>query len=241
MGFLDIPAPVFSAIDGALGILPAYLRLILWAVVTAVISMFLYWLCSAQDKVGRAKERAVTARKNMAAYDGHEFDEMWPLAKESLAASGKHFVIVLGPALLSSVPALMLIIWVSNHYSYALPEAGTTIALEATPGNSLALTQIEWPDADKPVDVQDNDAKTLLTLPLAAAVPVIHKKAWWNSLIGNPNGYLDETASADEVRFDLPRLTYLDFGPGWTRTWELSYFLMLIICSLGIKVAFRIH
>ncbi len=241
MGFLDLPAPVFSAMDGVLGMLPAFLRLSLWAVITAVISMFLYWRCSAQEKVGRAKERAVTARKKMATYDGHEFDEMWPLARESLAASAKHFTVVLGPAVLSSVPALMLIIWVSNHFSYTLPEAGAMISLEATPENALALKQIDWPGDNSPVEVQDSGGKPLFSLPLPAAVPVVHKKAWWNSLIGNPNGYLGEDASAAEVRLDLPRVSYLNFGPGWVRTWEFSYFLVLIICSLGIKVTFRIH
>jgi hypothetical protein len=241
MGFLDFPAPLFSAIDSVLGAIPVLPRLIIWAVITAVISMYLYWLCSAQEKVGQAKERAVTARRKMATYDGHEFDEMWPLARESLAASGKHFVVVLGPALLSSVPALMLIIWVSNHFSYALPEAGKTIGIESMPENSLVSGQIEWPAADSILEVRDSAGKPLLSLPLAAAVPVVHKKAWWNSLIGNPNGYLAGDASADEVRFNLPEITYLNFGPGWIRTWEFSYFLVLIICSLGIKVAFRIH
>lgn len=241
MGFLDLPAPVFSAIDGVLDVLPGYLRLLLWAVITAVISMFLYWLCSAQDKVGVAKERAVNARTKMAAYEGHEFAEMWPLMRESLAASGKHFTVVLGPALLSSVPALMLIVWVSNNYSYELPDSGATISIDSVPAGSLEITEVAWPGEDESIQVRDADAQTLFSLPLAAPVPVVHKKVWWNSLIGNPNGYLAEDVATEEVRFDLPSITFLNFGPGWIRSWELSYFLVLIICSLGIKVAFRIH
>ena len=118
MGLFDIPAPLFTAIDNLLDSLPAYPRLLFWACTTAGVSMALYWLCSAQDKVAGAKLRAITARKHMAAYKGTEFDEMWPLAKESLAASTRHFIVVLVPAILSSLPALTLMIWVSNHFSF---------------------------------------------------------------------------------------------------------------------------
>ena len=75
MGFFDLPAPLFTALDGLLGGLGAYPRLLFWAAFTGAISMFLYWLCSAQDKVGAAKERAIAARKAMAGYEGTEFDE----------------------------------------------------------------------------------------------------------------------------------------------------------------------
>jgi hypothetical protein len=241
MGFLDIPAPLFTAIDGALKSLPPLARLLIWAVVTAILSMYLYWLCSAQEKVGQAKERAIAARQKMAGYDGHEFGEMWPLAKESLASSGKHFLVVLGPAVLSSVPALMLIIWVSGQFSYTLPDAGTAVSVSAIPENELSVSEVSWPAADAPAELLDSNGLSLLLLPLEAAVPVVHKRLWWNSVIGNPNGYLSDDASVTEVHFELAPISYLSFGPGWVRGWELTYFLVLVICSLGIKVAFRIH
>ena len=85
------------------------------------------------------------------------------------------------------------------------------------------------------------DGTLLFSLPLEAAVPVVHQRLWWNSLIGNPNGYLPPESPVQEIAFDLERVEYLGIGPGWARTWELSYFLLLILCSLGIKVAFKIH
>jgi hypothetical protein len=241
MGFLDIPAPLFTAINGTLGSLPLLGQLLFWAVVTAVLSMFLYWLCSAQDKVGKAKERAISARKNMAGYDGHEFGEMWPLAKESLVSSGKHFFVVLGPALLSSVPALTLIIWVAGQFSFDMPTAGTTIGVQANPVGELSVSEVDWPTSDLPTALRDASGELLVELPLPAAVPIVHKRQWWNSLMGNPNGYLSDDASVTEINFELTPINYLSFGPGWIRGWEFSYFIVLIICSLGIKVAFRIH
>jgi len=241
MGFLDIPAPLFTAINGALASLPLLAQLIIWAVVTAIVSMFLYWLCSAQDKVGKAKERAVSARKKMAAYDGHEFEEMWPLAKESLVSSGKHFFVVLGPALLSSLPALTLIIWVAGQFSFVMPAAGTTVNIQGNPVEAFSATAIDWPASDASVELKDTSGELLLELPLAAPVPIVHKRQWWNSLMGNPNGYLSDDASVSEVNFELTPINYLSFGPAWVRGWEFTYFVILILCSFGIKVAFRIH
>ena len=44
-----------------------------------------------------------------------------------------------------------------------------------------------------------------------------------------------------EVNFELTPINYLSFGPAWVRGWEFTYFVILILCSFGIKVAFRIH
>ncbi len=251
MGLFDLPSPLYSAIDSLLDFLPLYARLLFWAVVTGIISMVLYWVCSAQDKVEAAKQRALSARRAMASYNGTEMNEMLPLAKESLAASGKHFLIVLGPAVLSSLPALTLIVWVSNHFSYELPAHGSNVRVSALPDqsvNDFDLTTdesgnpvIRWPDAGETRELSRLDSEPLVTLPLEAAVPVVHQRYWWNLLIGNPNGYLPPQAGVQEIRFALPRLVYLDIGPDWARTWELSYFVLLILVSLGIKVAFKIH
>ena len=77
--------------------------------------------------------------------------------------------------------------------------------------------------------------------PVFRVVPVLHKKLWWNSLIGNPNGYLDDDHPVEAIYFELQSMEFLSFGPGWIRGWEFSYFVLLIIVSLVIKFAFRIH
>jgi hypothetical protein len=260
MGLFDLPAPLFAALDNLMGGLPAYPRLLIWATLTGIISMALYWLCSAQEKTGAAKERAIEARRRMAAYDGTEFDEMWPLAKESLVASGKHFGIVLGPALLSSLPALAIIVWISNAFGYTLPEPGDTVDIYTEPATALVgigraedgstgvsgdpeagIYQVVYPAADQSTAIATTSAEVLVTLPLKAAIPVVHKQAWWNSLISNGNGYLDDSGPVEAIYFDLRPQEFLAFGPSWIRGWEFSYFVLLIIVSLVIKVAFRIH
>jgi len=247
MGLFDLPAPLYSAIDSLLDFLPPLPRLLLWAVFSGAISMLFYWLCSRQDKVAAARDRALQARRELNAYEGHEFGEMWPLAAESLKASLAHFGVVLGPALLGSLPALTLIVWVSNQFGHTLPEPGEPLAMLPQPATTLNQQPLwdsafvaRYPAADEATEVRTDDGKLLLTLPLAAAVPVMHKKLWWNTLIGNGAGYLAYDAPVDEVRFWLQRQVFLDFGPAWIRGWELTYFFVLVVSSLVIKRLFRI-
>lgn len=251
MGLFDIPGPLYTAIDNLLDFLSPYSRLLFWAFITAVVSMALYWLCSAQDKVAGAKQRAITARKQMAAYKGTEFDEMLPLAKESLAASSHHFIVVLVPAILSSLPALTLIIWVSNHFSFQLPAADSEVNLWSIPAdlladlspaeNGLPGYSVKWPMRDATLPIRSAAGELLLTLPLEVSVPVVHQRQWWNILIANPNGYLPADATVQEVHFNLPKFEYLSIGPAWIRGWEFSYFVLLVLTSLAIKLVFKIH
>ena len=231
---------------------PALPRLLIWAAITGAISMALYWLCSAQDKVGAAKERAISARKAMAAYQGTDFDEMMPLAIESLASSLKHFAIVLVPALLSSLPALTLIVWVSGQFGYLMPEPGAAVSVTTIPAVTIqdavlagdsdeGSYTVNYPAIDDTLDIVAASGTLITTLPLHGPVPVIHKKVWWNSLIGNPNGYLPDDHEIEAIYFDLASMEFLPVGPGWVRGWEFSYFVLLIIVSFGIKIAFRIH
>jgi hypothetical protein len=255
MGLFDLPAPLFTVLDSLMNGFPALPRLLVWATITGIISMLLYWLCSAQDKVEAAKTRAIDARRKMAAYEGAEFGEMWPRAQESLVSSLKHFTIVLVPAVVSSLPALSLIVWVSGTFGYDLPEAGETINASTVPVMALqGLTaapnadnanndayELTYPQVGQTAEVTASNGELLTTLPLTTAIPVVHKKQWWNSLIANPNGYLADSYEVEAIYFDLAPQEFLSFGPGWIRGWEFSYFVLLILVSLAVKFAFKIH
>ena len=246
MGLFDIPAPLLTALDDGLSLLPPLARLLLWAIITAAISMLCYWAFSAQEKIGAAKQAALDARAALNNYEGHEFAEMWPLLGNSLRTSGRHFLVVLGPALLGSLPALLVIVWVSNQFGYHLPVSGDTLTVTTTPAVDLRLDTkgdnfvIDYPAAGGTRKIATDDGIALTALPLSGAVPVIHKKLWWNTLIGNRAGYLADDAPVDELRIDLTAQRFHKLGPGWAQTWEVPYFLMLILASLTIKFVFRI-
>jgi hypothetical protein len=254
MGIFDLPAPIFSAVDGLVApVLPEGLRLALWAALGAAASMGLYRLIAPQAALARLKAEAAAARAALAAYDG-EFAGLGPLIARSLGLSARHLALGLGPAAAASLPLVCLLAWVDTTYGHRLPQPGEAVAIEALPaGSPLAWApagaaqpaapgwRVAWPAAGAPVRALDGAGAALLELPLTVAVPVVHKRQWWNLLIGNPAGYLPEGTAVEAVGVALPPRRYLAFGPDWARSWEVPFFTVLIACSLAIKLAFRIH
>jgi hypothetical protein len=72
-------------------------------------------------------------------------------------------------------------------------------------------------------------------------VPTIHKRQWWNALVGNPVGYLPDSSRLEWIELGLPQREYLTVGPAWLRAWYVVFFSVLLAASLAIKVAARIE
>lgn len=244
MGIFDLPAPLFAWIDQALGgVVSPSLRLVLWGLLGAVLSMGLYWLFSPQGKLNDIKTRALKARNDLNAFDG-EFAEAWPLMRSMLGLSLKQLGMTTMPALLASLPVLALIVWLGTAYGYGVPDKGE-IGVRATPEMAVA-GEIRTPENASPGNpprlvVTDPGGEVVSDISLDAAVPTIHKKRWWNSLIGNPLGYLPEEGEIDAITFDLPEKDYLGFGPSWLRPWYVLFFTILVLGSLAIKMFGRIE
>jgi len=253
-GIFDIPAPLLTWVDLALAaLLPDSVRLVFWGIAAGVASMGLYWLTSPQEKLRQAKHDAVAARQALAAYDG-EFEGIWPVMGRSLSTSFRHLGLALGPALLGSLPVLVLMGWMAGNYGYELPDAGRQVRMQAQPaGITLAWSEdgarvnssdawtATWPTPDAPRSLVDAFGNTLVTIPLAQPVPVIHKRAWWNLFFANPLGSLPETAPVDLIGIELPVKTFLPFGPGWMQGWEASFILVVLVASIAVKFLFRIR
>jgi len=253
MGLLDLPAPLFSIIDDVLAaLLPSAVRLILWGVLAGWISMLVYRLLSNQEKIAALKTLQQQQQKQIAEFDG-EFAELLPLIRRTLALGFRQLGLALGPALLASLPALFVIVWVSGAFGYRAPLAGEEISLRAEPAaggfhwSSPAQARVtdsgwivKWP-ADGEVLTLVDAQQPLLNLPLAQAIPVIHKKRWWNLLMANPLGYLPPDGPTDVIHIDLPEQRILGWGPGWMRGWMFSFFVAFLLASLVFKRLLRLH
>jgi hypothetical protein len=245
LGVLDLPAPLFAGLDQLMGtVLPPTGKLILWALLAAVVSMGLYWLLSPQGKLNDVKLRALKARQDLNAFDG-EFQEAWPLMRSMLGLSMKQLGMTTMPAILASIPALALIVWLGTAYGYSLPSGVGQIEVETTPASDVSAA-IETGANASPYNpprlvVTDPGGEVLTDISLSAPIPTIHKKQWWNTLIGNPLGYLPADGDLDAIAFDLPENDYLGFGPSWLRPWYMLFFAVLVIGSLAIKFVGRIE
>jgi hypothetical protein len=239
---LDFPAPLFAAMDGALGwFAPAPWRLVLWGLIAAAVSMGAYFLLSPQRRIARTKVEALDARRALDAYDG-EFAGAWPLISNVLKSALRQLGLVTWPAVVSSLPVLALLVWMSTTYGYGFPEPGADVAIRTVPNGLEARIEATAPsEPQREIVVTGQNGEVVQRLPWPAPVPTIHKRAWWNALIGNPAGYLPESGPLERIDLDLPAKEYLPLGPAWLRAWYIPFFAVLIAASIAIKVAARIE
>ena len=246
MGLLDLPAPLFAGFDSLLSSLASpTLRLVIWGVLAAVLSMGAYWLLSPQARIARAKADALAARRALDAYDG-EFADAWPLIGRVLRTALRQLGLVTLPAVLGSLPVLALLVWLSTTYGYAFPDDGRQIAVRTQPQGGAAQVQtVEAADAaakaGHQVVVLDQAGNLVERFVLPAPVPTIHKRQWWNALVGNPVGYLPDSSPLEWVELGLPEKEYLPVGPSWLRAWYVVFLGVLLAASLAIKVTARIE
>jgi len=243
MGVFDVPAPLLAWVDNhAAMVLPAWLRLVLWGGIAALVSMVMYRQLSAQERIIRGKNELNQAKQRLNAFDG-EFNEAWPLMRDMLGKALRQVMRVGWPAIVASLPLLFLLNWLSNTYGYAFPAAGTPLRIHTVPGQFEAVW-VEPPvrnGTDLPrIVVFDEKHLQVAETQVQAPVPVIHKRQWWNALIGNPVGYLPADAPVERIQAGLPRQQHLAFGPPWIRGWEFIFFVSLLAVSLGLKKKLKI-
>lgn len=133
MGVFDIPAPLFGWLDGHMSsFAPATLRLVLWGIVGAIVSMGLYWALSPQKKIAGAKTEGLEARRALDGYDG-EFKGAMTLIRNMLRLAFKQIGLVVGPAVIASLPLLFLIVWMSTAYGSKFPAPHTDVEIHTFP------------------------------------------------------------------------------------------------------------
>lgn len=256
MGVFDVASPIFAWVDGLMsGWLPDTIRLVLWAVVAGVASMALYRVTSNQARLTAIKAEMATLRQEIAAFDG-PFSGMWKLVGRNLRLALRQLWVTFVPAVIASLPVIFLLVWVSNSFDATMPAPGEPVEVEAFARDGAMLPALHWrgdarvtgegkwtvawPDAGRHLELVDADDEVMLTLPPAAPVGVVHQRRWWNTLLGNPAGYLPP-GPVDAVEIDLPRREYLPFGPGWLRGWIPLFFAVVIAVSLLLKILWRLH
>ena len=256
MGFFDLPAPAFYFLDEKVAFLPDFVRLFSWGVLAGILGIVLYAFISPQKTISRIKGELREAQGELAASD-ESFDELWHLVKRTLGLSIKHLGFVFTPALVSSLPIICILAWASNQFSYQFPAAGEAVSVSAQPESVTSTLkwqpnagtaryedsawQVEWPAADQRVSLSDEQGNLLLALPLPAAIPQVHKQVWWNSLLGNPAGYLPPESPVDAVNISIPEQRYIPFGPAWVGNWLTLFFIAAMFSGLVTKWLFKIH
>ena len=258
-GWLDAGSPVLSWIDDhLLSWLPSFLRIVLWALLASVGSMAIYKWTSNQVRIVELKSEVLDARNKLNEFDG-DLADLWPLLWKNISSAGRQLGLTFVPAMIASLPVLLILVWMSNTYDALPPQAGERIRVEAVADATHQLPpmhwdggdaeevggngtwQIAWPSVERPMRLVDSDGITLVQLPGEALAGTIHQKRWWNVLVGNPGGYLPSPGDVDTVSIGLPSKEFQPFGPDWLRSWITLFFSVVVIMSLGLKRAWRLH
>ncbi len=268
MGILDLPAPLLSWIDGEAGLLLGpTLRLAVWAVIGALLSMMIYRELTPQRRLALIEAATLRLRRRLDRHEG-ELGEAMPVILRMLGLSLLRLRLVLVPALVGALPVICLFVWASTNFDAELPSDPVAVAARVKPETFTAVVTPPRPRAvvagpavpsvaphaapgaktaakkgqPKPhVVALDASGQVVARVILKAPVETIQKRTWWNALIGNPGGYLPADGPIDRIDLDLPRIAYLPFGPDWLRGWEALFFGVMLMSSLGLKLAFRIR
>jgi hypothetical protein len=239
-GLLDLPAPLYAALDGWMaGLLSPSGRLILWAALGGILSVLLYRLLSPQARIAAAKQEVARTRQALDRHEG-EFAEAMPLLKAQLGAAFRHIGLVLPATLIASLPVLTLLVWLDTAYGHAYPAPGEVPRLAVAPLDMSA----EWrpiPGAPPRILVRAANGAEVLEVALRAPVTIIEKPGRWDWLIANPAGSLPEDGPVERVFVDLPERHYLSFGPDWLRSWLGVFLPALVIVSLAVHRLARVH
>lgn len=258
MGLFDLTSPLLTAVDQLLAaFIPVFPRLLIWGFITALITMWLFRKLSRQEAIRALKAKVKNNQAKMAAFEG-EFGELLPLIGATLKLAFRQLDLSLGPALLSSIPVIFVLVWLSNQFGHQLPAPGDAVVvtidvvnadqfggLRWQPANALLESSepgwlVRWPTQDENVELTDGQ-QSLLSLPTQAASPIIHKKQWWNTLIANPAGYLPPDSTLELVRLEFKRQSVLEYGPGWMRGWMFTFFSAFLVFAIALKLILKIE
>lgn len=254
MGLFDLPAPLLSWLDQRLdAVAPPLVRVVIWAALSAALSMGLYRRLSRQRLLAAVAAELRETRRELASYDG-DFRGLRPRLGRLLGLSLRQVRLTFLPAVVASVPLLFVLPWLGKTMNHRLPEAGTVIAVRVQPPRARVAWQppaarhlgdgrfrVAWPDPRERLVLSTANGRALLELPLPAPSPVIEPPHWSDRLIGNPAGYLPAGTPVKRVELGLPSRTFLPFGPRALQSAEALYLAVLVLCSLVIRRAFGIR
>jgi|SaaInl5LU_22_DNA_1037371.scaffolds.fasta_scaffold02090_4 hypothetical protein len=252
MGFFDLLSPVFTAIQTyALSWLPAWAIVSLYGLLSGILTMVIYTKVSNQDALSAGKLESKESLTLMRELDPDaEFDVVIATMRRAIGAPLKQAKNSLVPALWASLPLIFVMVWLDHTYGYHEPEAGSIVQAHIEPlvplqealgiqrneDDSYSLT---WPETGQ-IDLVAQNGDNITSIPSTMRVPVLHKRQWWNILIANPAGYLEEDAPIEAIQLTLPATEIVSFGPGWLRSWLFFYFAILMSAAIAIKVKFKI-
>jgi hypothetical protein len=212
----------------------------------------IYSALSDQTAIGQLKRETRELRCRM--LDPKlEKSELFGLGGRNVTVAFRLLVKTGIPTLLSALPVVVVVCWLSAYQSHRVnPDSGPVeVEILPTAQGVILLPNKAFVHEAKHVGLITGEECSRVGFiydgrlayggtPGCPPTNRVHKKLWWNALIGNEVGYIDSGSALEEIRFHFPRKVFLDGMPMWMSTWEFPFFLCLGVVALGIKIVFGI-
>lgn len=255
MALFDLLAPVLSSIDKFIEpFTNSFIRISFWALVSALITTIVFKKLSNPKNISHLKTKLKAMQAELNQHDG-EFSELKTLAIDTIKLSIKRMGLSFLPAMLASIPIVFVLTYLSNKYELAHPKDNEIVPIKITWENlkennqisiiqnnkllnSGNITSFSWQEKNTRL-VNLSDGQDIITIPFPIS-SIVHKKQWWNTLIGNPAGYLDEKSQVSSVEFSFKHQEIIYFGPEWVRGWLFIFFFMTLGFSIIFLFLFKI-
>ena len=250
--------PVLALVDrllAGLSLAPVW-RIAVFAALGSLVSMLLFKKLSNQAELAKLKQEISQVQKDLVR-SSDENGSLGKVLRRNLGLSGRQLWLSFWPALVASIPILFLLVFCSNQFGTEAMDSGARVyvmpvELDGSPGDYRWIDiNAQWdarkkawtfyqPEPGKTA-VLMRGAEPQLIVPTVVPTHVLHKKQWWNFLIANPAGYIDDNASAERFEFNTPTQVIINWGPKWMRGWLFAFMLFLVLFSVAIKIVWKIH
>lgn len=246
--------PFLNGIDSVLeGIMGPFGRVCFWGMISGVVGIALYGCVSNQARIRDYKANIQLLRGRLGR-ENLDANQALTLAFRNLQVSLGLLRVVTPSALLSTGPVIVVMLWSSTYYGYEKPLDGEQVKIISRPWVAdirIEMDGNKFSDSDGTFSIQCCADSGLALVapdgliyrgnPFRPPVPLVHKRQWWNLIIGNPAGYLEDDAAVAEVAFDVNPRKLSEGWPSWMSTWEFPFFGSLLVATLLLKYVYRLQ
>jgi len=247
--------PIFNFVETTiLSYLSFPIKVGIWGAVCGCAAMLVFYFSSDQTSISTLKKKAKKLRKKILDLDTED-SEAKKFIRENLSVSIKLLYKVLFPALLSTLPIIIVFLWMDVYYAFKMPEAGNAINIKVASGAenisgfpegsfeiSGASLKLRIQEHQQPIKLMYKGKMLYEGEPWQPPTRSISHKKYWNALFKSEVGYLSpDISDIDALEFGFQRNLIFKDNQGWYSRWEALFFLSLAISSLIIKLAFKIE
>lgn len=253
---INVLFPVINKIDYWISfILPFIYRNLFWGLIAGSLAFIIYAFFSNQSLIADIKNDIKSVRQKMFDPALENKSDYNILAKRNLNLSFKLLGKIFLPAILSIIPVLIMAIWYDMHHSYSIPFNQDKILITVEPEETnlfISPKNIISKDSNGNIFLQPQNKTDSVTVyvnkniiysgqPFSVPIPFITKHKWWNFMLNDEIGYIDNASSVRMLYIHYPEKVIFKKMPDIINGWGLLFFVGIFISAITLRIVFKIQ